>query len=118
MARKTTVSLVDDLDGTTADETVGFGVDGARYEIDLTADHADGLREALAGYVANARRQGRTPRGADNRASTRTGTRSSPAAVDREQSRAVRDWARQHGYTVSDRGRIPNDVTEAYDRAH
>jgi hypothetical protein len=118
VAQKTTVSLVDDLDGTTADETVGFGVDGARYEIDLTADHAAALRDALAGYVANARRQGRTPRGADNRVSERSATGSAPAAVDREQSKAIRDWARQHGYTVSERGRIPNDVTEAYHRAH
>jgi hypothetical protein len=116
MAQKTTVTLVDDLDGSTADETVGFGIDGAAYEIDLTTGHADALRDALADYVANARRQGRTPRPAANNRAPRTENGSAP--VDREQSKAVRDWARQHGYTVSDRGRIPNDITEAYHRAH
>ena len=121
MAQKTTVTLVDDLDGTTADETVDFGIDGATYEIDLTSDHADALREALADYVAKARRQGRAPRTRHSRSSTRTAVRASngatPASADREQSKAVRAWARQHGYTVSDRGRIPSNITEAYHRA-
>jgi Lsr2 len=116
VAQKTTVTLVDDLDGSTADETVGFGIDGTVYEIDLTTTHADALRDALADYVANARRQGRVPRGTVGNRPARTENGSAP--VDREQSKAVRDWARQHGYTVSDRGRIPNDITEAYHRAH
>ena len=116
MAQKTTVTLVDDLDGSVADETVGFGIDGPVYEIDLSATHADALRDALGDYVAKARRRGRAPRG---RAGTRAARAENGAApVDREQSKAVRDWARQHGYTVSDRGRIPHDVTEAYHRAH
>ena len=47
MARKTVVILEDDLDGSEADETVHFAVDGAQYEVDLTAGHAHELRQAL-----------------------------------------------------------------------
>ena len=120
MAQRTSVTLVDDLDGSTADETVGFGIDGVLYEIDLTADHAAALRGALADFVAHARRRGRAPRGGGNgRVAARAATNgSSSATVGREQSKAVRSWARQHGYTVSDRGRIPSEITEAYHRAH
>ena len=56
MASRTTGTLVDDLDGNTAEETVPFGVDGATYEIDLSMDHAAELRAALERYVAAGRR--------------------------------------------------------------
>ena len=108
MAQKVTVALVDDLDGKTADETVTFGLDGKSYEIDLTGRNASKLRDALAEYVAAARR-----------ASSRRGTRSASAAgrvspVDREQNQAIREWARKQGMKVSDRGRIPAELSEAY----
>jgi hypothetical protein len=117
MAQKTMVTLVDDLDGSEADETVEFGLDGVSYEIDLNDTHAKTLRDQLADYVAHARRQGRAPRITRRTSSARATKKNGSGAVDREQSRAVRDWARQNGYTVSDRGRIPTEVTEAYHRA-
>jgi hypothetical protein len=111
MARKVTVSLVDDLSGSRADETVAFGLDGKSYEIDLSTTNADRLRTALAQFVGAARRQGRARRtGGGNGAVTRA------VAVDREQSRAIREWARKQGMDVSLRGRIPAEVTEAYHR--
>lgn len=120
MAQKTTVTLIDDLDGSEAEETLGFGLDGVTYEIDLSADNARTLRNALGDYVEHARRQGRT----SARRGRRTGNGSAPSpastgssAADREQNRAIRDWARQHGYTVSERGRIPSEVSEAYHRS-
>ena len=112
MAQKVTVSLIDDLDGDKADETVEFGLDGKSYEIDLSSGNADKLRDALASYVAAARRPGgRRRSGGGGPAATATARRPS---VDREQNQAIRDWARKRGMKVSDRGRIPADVLEAY----
>lgn len=115
MAQKVTVTLVDDLDGGTAEETVEFGIDGVTYEIDLSNDNAAKLRDALAGYVAHARRAGGRRR-ASAAAPKRSG--GGRASVDREQNAAMREWARKNGYKVSDRGRIPAEVVEAYHKAH
>ena len=110
MAQKVTVSLIDDLDGDKADETVEFGVDGKNYEIDLSGSNADKLRDALAAYVAAARRPGgRRRSGAPNAA-----VAARRPSVDREQNQAIRDWARKRGMKVSDRGRIPADVLDSY----
>jgi len=107
MAQKVVVSLVDDLDGGQADETVEFGLDGKSYEIDLSSSNAAKLRDAIAAYIEAARRPGGGRRGRAT-ASTR------PAPVDREQNQAIRDWARGQGMNVSERGRIPADVLDAY----
>jgi hypothetical protein len=113
MAQQVVVSLVDDLDGGTADETVVFGLDRKNYEIDLSSKNATKLREALAEYVGVARRPGGSTRSARTAAS---GAAPRPS-VDREQNQAIRDWARKQGMKVSDRGRIPADVTEAFHNA-
>ncbi|MET0234105.1 MAG: Lsr2 family protein [Kibdelosporangium sp.] len=113
MAQKVTVQLVDDLDGTASDDitTVTFGLDGASYEIDLTANNAAKLRNQLDDFVGAARRTGgRVKRGT-------TPGAAAPAA-NREQTKAIRDWARQNGYELSDRGRIPGNVLEAFEQAH
>jgi len=107
MAQKVTVSLVDDLSGSQADETVSFGLDGKSYEIDLSSKNADKLRGALADYVAAARRPG-----GGRKASAASAARR--PAVDREQNQAIREWARGKGMKVNDRGRIPSEVVEAY----
>lgn len=108
MASRTIVELVDDLDGSEADETVSFGLDGRPYEIDLTAEHAERLRSVLGEWVEHARRgTGRVSRPAQRSRSARSGDRA-----------AIRDWAQQQGYTVSERGRISVGVLEAYRAAH
>jgi nucleoid-associated protein Lsr2 len=107
MAQKVTVSLVDDLSGSQADETVSFGLDGKTYEIDLSSKNADKLRGALADYVAAARRPG-----GGRKASAASAARR--PAVDREQNQAIREWARGKGMKVNDRGRIPTEVVDAY----
>jgi hypothetical protein len=111
MAQKVLVSLVDDLDGTEAEETVEFGLDGVSYQIDLSTDNAEELRDALAQYVEHARRAGGRKRAAV-RPTAKSAAR--PATVDREQNQAIRAWARKNGFAVSDRGRIPSEVVEAY----
>lgn len=112
MAQKVLVSLVDDLDGSEADETVEFGLDGINYQIDLSSENAEELRDALAQYVEHARRAGGRKR-SSGRPSAKT-TAARPASVDREQNQAIRAWARKNGFQVSDRGRIPSEVVEAY----
>lgn len=113
MAQKVTVSLVDDMDGSTAAETVEFGLDGVSYEIDLSDGNAKKLRDALAGYVTHARRAGGRRRSAGGTPRRASGGGARPS-VDREQNAAIRDWARKQGMKISDRGRIPAEVLEAY----
>ncbi|MBM9461058.1 Lsr2 family protein [Nocardioides sp. zg-536] len=110
MAQKVNIILVDDIDGSEATQTVSFGVDGANYEIDLNDDNAEKLREALATYVGHARKVGRSGGGAKRAKSG--GDAGGPSAKD------VREWARANGFEVPDRGRIPADVREAYDKAN
>ncbi|MBN9100558.1 MAG: Lsr2 family protein [Pseudonocardia sp.] len=110
MAQIQEIRLVDDLDGNEADETLEFGIDGKTYEIDLSEDNAGKLRDALAEFIASARRLsgGRGRRPAASAAPARRPT------IDREQNQAIREWARKRGMKVSDRGRIPAEVLEAY----
>jgi hypothetical protein len=114
MAQKVVVELVDDLDGTASEgiNTVTFGLDGASYEIDLTENNAERLRESLARYLGAARRTG----GRIKR-STTTGPATRPTA-DRDQTKAIREWARNNGWALADRGRIPANVVTAFDEAH
>lgn len=106
MAQKVKVLLIDDIDGTDAVETVSFGLDGVQYEIDLNQTNAAKLRDDLATWVGHARRAG------GRRKTGRTGgSRSSDASK-------IRVWARENGFEVSDRGRVPAEVKEAYERAH
>ena len=117
MAQRTQTILIDDIDGGEAEESVSFALDGASYEIDLSEENAEALREVLAPWIGHARRlsgRGR-PRsggagGGAGGGAARSGKR--PDLSD------VRAWARQSGYEVSDRGRISTDVIEAYDAAH
>lgn len=116
MAQKVTVTLVDDLDGGQADETVEFALDGVSYQIDLSNDNATELRDALGGYVSSARRAGGRKKPGPRPGSARAAS-GSPSA-DREQNQAIREWARKRGLKVSDRGRIPADIVEQYHQAN
>ncbi|WP_299056507.1 Lsr2 family protein [uncultured Nocardioides sp.] len=113
MAQKVSITLVDDIDESVAVETVSFGLDGTSYEIDLNDTHASELRDALAPYVGHARKSGST-RGA--RKSTSPSRRAS--ADDGPSAKDVREWARENGMDVPDRGRVSTEVREAYDAAH
>ncbi|MGQ4519134.1 histone-like nucleoid-structuring protein Lsr2 [Dermabacteraceae bacterium CCM 9520] len=106
MARKTHVVLIDDLDGSEATETVSFGLDGVNYELDLSADNAKKLREALSPWLAAARRtSGRARRGTGSHAGT-------------SQNAEIRSWARANGLDVSERGRISAEIRKMYLDAH
>ena len=118
MAQKVVVSLVDDLDESEADETVEFGIDGATYEIDLSDSNAAKLRDVLADYVAHSRRLSGRRRSSSRASAAPARKGGGRASVDREQNQAIREWARKQGMTVSERGRIPSEVSEAYHKAH
>ncbi|MBO0804933.1 MAG: Lsr2 family protein [Nocardiopsaceae bacterium] len=108
MAQKVQVLLVDDLDGSQADETVTFGLDGVSYEIDLSTGNAGKLRDELAQYVGHARKASAA---SSRRRRARTG-------AGREQSARIREWAKAHGKKISERGRIPADILAEYEAAH
>jgi hypothetical protein len=106
MVTKIAVALVDDLDGSPAEETVRFGLGGTEYEIDLSKQNAGTLRAGLEPFVEHARKSGR-------------GTRRRPARPSsaRERSSDIRAWAKAEGITISDRGRIPASVVAQYEAA-
>ena len=115
MATVTRTFMVDDIDGSQEDvSTVQIALDSVSYEIDLSADNAALLREKLARFVDNGKKVTTHPRG--RKQTSRRVVTSAP--VGREQAQAVRDWARNNGYTVSERGRIPKNVQEAFENAH
>jgi hypothetical protein len=111
MAQKVSITLVDDIDGSEADETVTFALDGTTYEIDLNSKHAQALRTELAGYVGYARKVSTQRRSTGRKTSTASGSNGTSAAE-------IRDWARSNGHEVPERGRIPAAVREAFDAAN
>lgn len=108
MAQKIQTLFIDDIDGGDAEGTVRFGLDGSEYEIDLSAKHSEELRAALSTYVAHARKIG----GAARRTAARGGRKSS--TIDNV---AVRSWARENGYDIKERGRVPADLVAKYREA-
>jgi hypothetical protein len=103
--------LVDDIDGGEADETVTFAVDGVQYEIDLSKKNAARMRDALAPYVAVGTKVGR---GGASTARVAAPRGRGTAAADRDQNRAIREWAQGKGIPVSDRGRIKQEIVDRY----
>ncbi len=106
MAQEVIITLSDDLDGSAAEETITFALDGAAYEIDLNAKNAAALRKALDKYVGAARKPANVARRA-------TGRRPAARASDVD-PKAVRLWARDQGLEISSRGRIPAELIESY----
>lgn len=117
VAQKVQVVLVDDLDGGEAEETVSFSLDGVSYEIDLSADNAQRLRDDFAQYVGAARRVGGRAAGGRRRGGGRGRAARTEAAATGSTS-DIRAWARENGYEVSERGRISAEIREAYEAAH
>jgi len=119
MAQQVNVKFVDDLDGSDAAATVSFGLDGKVYEIDLSDDNAAKLRDSLAVFVGAARRSGGSAPAGSRRTQKMTASAGRrPQPLDREQTAAIRAWARQNGHQVSDRGRISKTVFSAFQAAH
>ena len=122
MAKRVTTQLVDDIDGSVIDdesgETIEFAVGGVEYVIDLKAKNATEFHRKLDYYIEHSTRVGgrkRKPSPAGATTPSKTGT---PATRDPAQTRAIRQWAADEGYEISDRGRIPAAIEEAFNAAH
>ena len=109
MAQKVQTLFVDDLDGSEADGAVRFELDGTEYEIDLNAQHAQQLRDALARYVAAGRRVS-----ASARRPARSGRKAQPNALNTTE---VREWAKAQGIDVKNRGRVPAELVVKFKAA-
>jgi hypothetical protein len=119
MAQQVNVKFVDDLDGSDAAGTVSFGLDGKIYEIDLSDDNAAKLRDSLAAFVGAARKSGGSAVTGSRRSQKMTASSAPrPQSLNRDQTAAIRAWARQNGHQVSDRGRISKTVVDAFEAAH
>jgi hypothetical protein len=124
MAKQIITTLIDDLDGSPADETVEFALDGARYEVDLRAANAKKMRDALYPFVAaafrlspqtGARVQRREPPPAPVVKAQATSV--SVTDIDPEQKRAIRAWAARKGKGIANRGRLPQWIIDEYNDA-
>jgi len=126
MAKRETVVFTCDLhegEVTEGVETVSFGLDGNSFEVDACPSHQAELRDAFSKYVGAARRAG-SGSGAARRSSragsgrSASGSGSSGGGADREEVQRIREWARENGHKVSERGRLSSGVLEAYRAAH
>lgn len=114
MAKQTVTTFVDDFDGSEAQGTVEFSLDGKSYEIDLSEHNTTKLHEVLAPYVEKARKAAAAVK-------ARSGRKSSarPASgTDRERNQAIREFAQARGIKVNPRGRLSREAIDAYEAEH
>ncbi|WP_409497095.1 histone-like nucleoid-structuring protein Lsr2 [Amycolatopsis sp. cmx-11-12] len=118
MVQKVVVQIVDDLDGGVATQTVPFALDGVSYEIDLSDDNAAALRDEFARYVESGKRVGgRRVKVAAGQGTADSAANGVKSTVDRQRNQRVRAWAGENGYSIAERGRIPQDIYEAFEAA-
>ena len=109
MAQKTTVTLIDDIDGSEATTTLTFAFDGKSYTIDLNDKHAAAFEKAVEPYISAGRRAvGPTVSRSRRRA----------ASANEPGPEVIREWAKAQGIAVSERGRISQAVRDQYNAAH
>jgi hypothetical protein len=106
MAQQIQTLFIDDIDGGEAAGTVRFALDGVEYEIDLSIEHTDELHTAVGKYIDHARKVGGTRRG--------TRGRRGASAID---THKVREWAKEQGIEIKERGRIPANIVAQYREA-
>lgn len=104
MATKTI--LIDDLDGTEAEVTIAFVIQGNRYSIDLSHQNSKKFWAAIDPFIKAAKNLDGEKESAIE-----------AEVVAVEQRASIREWARKQGFDVSDRGRIPQSVEEAFKAA-
>jgi hypothetical protein len=92
-----------------------FAFDGEWREIDLTEVSFEKFRKAIKPYVAASRSTSETRAKANGGLTNRTGTRT---GTDRDHALEVREWGKANGYKVNERGRLSDDLVEAFNKAH
>jgi hypothetical protein len=105
MTVQTIQKLIDDIDGSPAEQTVEFSFLGTHYEIDLNDKHTEQMRKALQPWLASARRA----KGVRRRGTVRRTPKASKPTNDE-----IRAWAKTAGIKVAEKGRIANSVIEQY----
>lgn len=113
MAKQIITKILDDIDGGEADETLSFALDGYGYEIDLSSRNSKKLRDFMETYIEAAQRTGRVGSGPQLQ-KHKPAVHTLQFAADREKNQAIREWAKASGLEVSERGRIPEHVRDAY----
>lgn len=110
MARREITQYFDDIDNTPLTEQdlhlVRFGFEGTDYILDLSEGNAREFQRVLEPYL-NAARKVTAPR-VTRRESVST----------RGNSRAIRQWAQDQGLKVANRGKIPHEIIDAFNKAH
>jgi len=114
MAKQERVDLIDDLDGSPAEDTFRVSWEGQAVEVELSADNRKRIEESLAALFDAGRKisvhyGSRGPQGPKPK-------QRAPRSEEKASNGAIRDWARQNGLQVSDRGRIPREVLAEYNR--
>ena len=110
MAQKVVREFIDDIDGSVAERTFTFTVDGTAYEIELSSENIAEFKAAIGGFIESARKVKATSNGQRQRGASPTDLRER-----RERLNQVREWARKNGYSVSDRGRLSAEVLAAFE---
>lgn len=110
MAQKVVREFIDDIDGSPAERTFTFAVDGTAYEIDLSSENIAEFKDAIGGFIESARKVKATINGQRQR-----GASTADPRERRERLNEVREWARKNGYSVSDRGRLSAEVLAAFE---
>lgn len=108
MAQKVVREFIDDIDGSVAERTFTFAVDGTTYEIDLSSENIAEFTSAIGGFIESARKVKTTSR-------RQRGASTTDLRERRERLNEVRAWAKKNGYNVSDRGRVSTEVLAAFD---
>ncbi len=103
------VVISDDITGEKDAETVHFALDGTNYTIDLAPKNREKLQALLAPFVAKAERTGKV-------ATTKSEPKRKPTT--RPDIEQIRQWAKEQGIPMGDRGRIPKVVLSQYDSTH
>jgi hypothetical protein len=111
VAQKVETVFIDDLDGSKADTTIRFGLDGSDFEIDLNTTHADEFRKTAERYIEAGRKVSSGARRSTRGSARRTSTSSGPSSSE------VRDWAKSQGLEVKERGRIPAELVVKFQAA-
>ena len=110
MAQKVVREFIDDIDGSAAERTFTFAVDGTAYEIDLSSANIAEFKAAIGGFIESARKVKATSNGQRQRGASTIDLRK-----QRERLNEVREWARTKGYSVSNRGRVSAEVLAAFE---
>jgi hypothetical protein len=110
MAKNMTVTVTDDIDGSSGAEEISFSYKGVSYTIDLSRKNTSAFDKALKPYIDAATR-------VPSRGTAARGRRTSTRAAAKGDVTAIRAWAAQAGHKVNSRGRIPKTVLDAYEAA-